>query len=55
MGELYVRIFLMHVVIIIGGGLAMMLGSPTPVLLLVILGKIGFDVRAHVREHRKKA
>lgn len=55
MGEPYSRIMVMHVVIIFGGGLAMLLGSPTPVLLLVIAGKIVFDVRAHLKEREKVA
>lgn len=53
MGEPYTRIILMHVVLIVGGGLALVLGSSTPVLLVVIAGKIGFDLRAHIRERAK--
>jgi hypothetical protein len=53
MGEPYTRVVLMHLVIIFGGGLALILGSPTPVLLLVIAGKIAFDVRAHIKERAR--
>jgi hypothetical protein len=53
MGEPYSRVVLMHLVIIFGGGLALILGSPTPVLLLVIVGKIAFDLRAHIRERAR--
>lgn len=50
MAEPYTRIVLMHVVLIVGGGLSLLLGGPAPVLLLVIAGKICFDVMAHVRQ-----
>jgi len=50
MGEPYTRIVLMHLVIIFGGGLALVLGSPTLVILLVIAGKIVFDLRAHIKQ-----
>lgn len=52
MGEPYGRIVLMHLVIIFGGGLSLVLGNPTPVLVMVILGKILLDVRAHLKAHR---
>ena len=52
MSEPYSRIIFMHLVIIFGGGLTLVLGDSTPVLLLVIGLKILFDVRAHLREHR---
>lgn len=55
MGEPYTRIMLMHVVLIVGGGLALVLGSPTPVLLVVIAGKILFDVRGHLKERARPA
>jgi len=50
MGEPYGRIIFMHITIIFGGGLSMILGEPTPVLLLVIAAKIIVDVKAHFRE-----
>lgn len=53
MSEPYSRIVAMHLVLIFGGGLVLALGSPTPVLLLVIAGKIVFDVRAHLRERSR--
>ncbi|MCH8227811.1 MAG: hypothetical protein IIC63_05305 [Proteobacteria bacterium] len=40
----------MHLVIIFGGGLTIILGELTPVLLMVIGLKIFFDVRAHLRQ-----
>jgi hypothetical protein len=51
MTEPYGRIVFMHLVLILGGGLTMVLGEPTPVLLGVIILKIVFDIRAHLKEH----
>lgn len=51
MTEPYSRIVFMHLIIIFGGGLTMILGSPTPVLILVIGIKIFFDVKAHLKQH----
>lgn len=55
MSQPYSRIIFMHLVLILGGGLALVLGEPTPVLMLVIALKIALDVRAHRREHAKAA
>ena len=55
MSEPYSRIIFMHLVIIFGGGLALVLGEATPALLLVILVKIIVDVRAHMRQHGGRA
>lgn len=55
MTEPYSRIIFMHLVLIIGGGLTLVLGEATPVLLLVILLKIIVDVRAHLRQHRLRS
>jgi len=51
MSEPYSRIVFMHLVLIFGGGLTMVLGDPTPVLLIVIALKIWFDLRAHLKQH----
>lgn len=53
MTEPYSRIVFMHLVLIFGGGLALVLGQPTPVLLIVIALKIGMDLRAHLRERAR--
>jgi hypothetical protein len=52
MSEPYNRIFIMHVTIIIGGGLSLALGAPLPALILLILLKIMVDLRAHMRHHQ---
>jgi hypothetical protein len=49
----YSRIVVLHLTIIIGGGIAMTLGSPLWALLLLVGLKISFDVKAHIKEHRK--
>jgi hypothetical protein len=54
MAEPYTRIVFMHLVLIFGGGLTLILGGPTPVLLLVIGVKIWFDLRAHLKQRQPK-
>jgi hypothetical protein len=51
MSEPYSRIIFMHLVLIFGGGLAIAMGEPTFVLLIVIALKIFFDVKAHRKQH----
>lgn len=51
MSEPYSRIIFMQFVLIIGGALSMMLGQAEPVLVAIIVLKIYFDVKAHIREH----
>ncbi len=50
----YGRIVVLHVTIIIGGFLLMLLNSPMAGLVLLILLKVAFDLRAHRKEHREK-
>lgn len=52
MTEPYGRIVAMHVVVIIGGAVTLVLGEPTPVLLLLVAGKVWFDVRAHLAQRK---
>ena len=52
MHEPYSRIVLLHVVIIAGGVAVLALGSPVPVLVLLVIGKIALDISLHIREHR---
>ena len=51
MSDPYGRIIFMHLVLIFGGGLALVLGEPTLVIIGVIVLKIVFDVRAHLKQH----
>ncbi|MCW8925629.1 MAG: DUF6498-containing protein [Xanthomonadales bacterium] len=52
MSEPYRRIIFMHLVLIFGGGLTMVLGESTPVLMLVIAIKIWVDVSAHLKQRK---
>ena len=54
MQQLYKRIVLLHVAIIAGGFGVMALGSPLPLLVLIVIGKIALDIHLHRREHRPK-
>ena len=51
MGDPYKRIVIMHLTIIFGGFLVMVFDSGLPALLLLILLKLGADLRAHIAEH----
>ena len=48
----YRRVAVLHVVILVGGGLTQWLGEPLVALLMLIIGKIAIDLGAHLREHR---
>jgi len=50
MSEPYRRIVFMHLVLIFGGGLTLILGESTPVLMIVITAKIWVDLRAHLKQ-----
>lgn len=49
----YRRVFVMTLTVAFGGGLSMMLGSPVWALAVLVLLKIGVDMRAHVTERKK--
>jgi len=51
----YGRVVVLHLAIIGGGFAAAALGSPAWALLLLIALKVGFDLRAHLKEHRVPA
>jgi hypothetical protein len=50
----YSRIIVLHVTIILGAMLIELLHSPVWALLLLISLKIGVDLRAHLKEHRRQ-
>jgi hypothetical protein len=52
MAEPYGRVMIMHVTVIVGGGLSLMLGSPDAALLLLVALKVAADVTAHRKQHR---
>ena len=52
MQQPYKRIVVMHLVIIAGGFAVIALGSPLPMLVLIVIGKIALDIHLHRREHR---
>lgn len=51
----YGRIVVMHVAIVFGAGLVMWLGSPLPMLLILIVAKAILNLRLHEKERRKLA
>jgi hypothetical protein len=52
MSEPYSRIIFMHLVLIIGGGLVLIMGEQTIVLVIVIALKIVMDIKAHIMQHQ---
>jgi hypothetical protein len=52
MSRPYTRIILMHVAIIAGGVPIMMLGSPVPLLCILVILKIGMDIWLHTKSHK---
>jgi hypothetical protein len=55
MSRPYKRIVLMHVAIIAGGVPIMMLGSPVPLLCILIMLKIAMDIWLHTKSHRESS
>ncbi len=51
----YGRVIVMHMVIILGGGLLMLFGGPIAALMLLIALKIALDLYAHQKDHDKAA
>ncbi len=52
MGKPYGRVVVLHITILFGGFILMALKSPVAGLLLLILLKIGLDVKAHSKDHK---
>ncbi len=53
MGKPYARIVILHIVILAGALPVMLLGSPLPLVVLLVLIKIGVDLTLHLRSHRE--
>ena len=49
----YSRIIVLHIAILVGGFAIVALGSPKFMVLLLVIGKIGIDLKLHLRSHRK--
>lgn len=47
----YTRVMILHMVVLVGGFVVMLLGQPLIALVLLIVLKTWFDLRAHLREH----
>lgn len=54
MGRPYRRIVVLHVAVLLGAVPIMMAGSPAPLLVILIVMKIGLDVVLHARSHRSR-
>jgi len=55
MNRPYGRIVAMHIAIVFGAGLVMWLGTPLPILMILIVAKIALDLRLHESERVKLA
>lgn len=53
MGKPYSRVVVLHIAIIAGGFLVLIIGSPVPLLVALVIGKTILDVKMHLREHKK--
>lgn len=49
----YKRIIIMHIAILLGAAPVLLLKSPLPLLILLVIMKIILDITLHVKEHRK--
>jgi hypothetical protein len=55
MNQPYKRIVLMHITIIAGGVPIMLMGSPLPLLCILVFLKVGMDIFLHVKEHSSES
>lgn len=53
MSQPYGRIIVLHVSIILGAFALLALGNPVLLLLILIVGKTGLDLKMHLREHKQ--
>jgi len=51
----YGRIVAMHIAIVFGAGFVMWLGSPLPILMILIVAKMAMDFKLHQKERLKMA
>lgn len=51
----YSRVVVLHVTLLVGGGVVLLLGSPLWALVVLIALKIALDLRAHLRDHGQPA
>lgn len=54
MGSPYVRVIILHITILAGGFAVLAFGSPTAMLVLLVILKTAVDLVFHLREHRSK-
>jgi hypothetical protein len=47
----YGRIVVLHIAILAGGFAVAALGSPLPILVILVVGKIALDLKLHLKEH----
>ncbi len=52
MGQPYARVIVLHITIIFGGFVMLSLGSPRAGLVLLVVLKVGMDLRAHLKERQ---
>jgi hypothetical protein len=55
MSRPYKRIVILHIAVLAGAVPILMLGSPAPLLVILIVLKTGLDIVLHARAHRKTA
>ena len=51
----YGRIVVLHLALLFGAFLILALGSPILLLLILVVGKTGLDLKLHLREHQQQA
>lgn len=55
MSQPYKRMIVMHIALLAAGFFVIKQGSPLPLLIILIILKIGIDVKLHLRSHRDSA